>query len=123
MLAHVKQAPPPPLELRPVLPPALNEIILKALAKDPADRFASAEEFQAALAALNLIPRQESTVVATAAAPAPAPPAALPPLSGVTRDGTVASHRWQPSELIAAGVFMFIVVTVVVFVLMTLGRR
>jgi eukaryotic-like serine/threonine-protein kinase len=126
MLAHVNQAPQPPLQLAPDLPPALNEIILKALAKDPAERFASAEEFQAALAALHLIPipKQES-LTATAAPPAaaPGPTAALPPLSGVTRDGARASHRWQPTELIAAGIFMFIVVTVVVFVLMTLGRR
>ena len=118
MLAHVNQAPPPPLELQPDLPPALNEIILKALAKDPAERFASAEEFQAALAALNLIPRQESTPL-----PAPEPRAALPPLIGGTRDGAPAVHLWQPTELIAAGVFMFIVVAVVVLVLLTVGRR
>jgi eukaryotic-like serine/threonine-protein kinase len=47
--AHLKQSPKPPIELRPDLPPALNEIILIALAKDPARRFQSADAFRAAL--------------------------------------------------------------------------
>jgi serine/threonine-protein kinase len=124
MLAHVNQAPPPPLELRPDLPPALNDIILKALAKDPAERFASAEEFHAVLAALNLIPKRESTAAKPAPPPpAPAPPAVLPPLAGAAGNGARAVHRWQPTELIAAGAFMFVVITVVVFVLLTIARR
>jgi serine/threonine-protein kinase len=47
--AHVHQTPMPPIALEPTIPRALNDIILKALAKDPAARFQSAGEFQAAL--------------------------------------------------------------------------
>jgi serine/threonine-protein kinase len=51
MNAHVQQAPVPPVEWRPDLPPAMSAVILKALAKNPAERFQSANEFQAALRA------------------------------------------------------------------------
>jgi serine/threonine-protein kinase len=37
--------PQPPIQLNPALPPRLNEIILRALAKNPADRFQSADAF------------------------------------------------------------------------------
>ncbi len=47
--AHVHQQPVAPIDLEPSLPRALNDIILRALAKDPAARFQSAHEFQAAL--------------------------------------------------------------------------
>ena len=49
MLAHVEQKPPPPSEVSPELPPALDEILLKALEKDPEERFQSAELFRCAL--------------------------------------------------------------------------
>ena len=49
MRAQVEQVPVPPIELNPSLPARISAIILKALAKDPAARFQSAREFQAAL--------------------------------------------------------------------------
>jgi hypothetical protein len=49
MVAHVETLPRPPIELQPGLDANLNEIILKALAKDPADRFQSADAFREAL--------------------------------------------------------------------------
>ncbi len=52
MTAHVKEAPKPPLELQPGIPAALNEIILMAIAKDPARRFQSAEAFRNALSSV-----------------------------------------------------------------------
>ncbi|MCU1257602.1 MAG: serine/threonine protein kinase [Bryobacterales bacterium] len=52
MAAHLKENPPPPREIDPSLPPALNEIILMALAKDPSQRFQSADAFRQALATL-----------------------------------------------------------------------
>jgi eukaryotic-like serine/threonine-protein kinase len=49
MLAQVNEQPRPPIELLPALSPDLNAIILKAIAKDPAARFQSADEFRQAL--------------------------------------------------------------------------
>ena len=43
MTAQVKEEPKPPIELQPGLPPALNEIILMSIAKNPAQRFQSAD--------------------------------------------------------------------------------
>lgn len=43
-LKHVSEAPPPPRELDPELPEWLEAVILKAISKDPADRYASAAE-------------------------------------------------------------------------------
>jgi serine/threonine-protein kinase len=50
MAAHVREKPKPPLELQPGLPVVLNEIILMSIAKDPAQRFQSAEAMRNALA-------------------------------------------------------------------------
>jgi len=52
MAAHVKEAPKPPVELQPGLPAALDEIILMAIAKDPAQRFQTAEAFRNALSSV-----------------------------------------------------------------------
>ena len=49
MTAQLNQQPPSPISLRADVPPALNEIILMAMAKDPADRFQSADAFCNAL--------------------------------------------------------------------------
>ena len=52
MAAQVQATPKPPIELRSDLPPALNEIIVTAIAKDPAQRFQSADAFRNALGSL-----------------------------------------------------------------------
>jgi serine/threonine-protein kinase len=44
-LKHVNEVPPEPAELVPGMPYALNQIVLKAMAKDPVDRYQSAAEF------------------------------------------------------------------------------
>ena len=49
MAAHLQRQPNPPIELRMDLPSGVNEIILRAMAKDPAQRFQSANEFCDAL--------------------------------------------------------------------------
>jgi serine/threonine-protein kinase len=50
MKAHVETPPQPPRTVQPNLPAAIESVLLKALAKDPQERFASANELQEALA-------------------------------------------------------------------------
>src|SRR5436305_1481112 len=70
MTALLQERPKPPSELLPGLPPQLNGIILHAMAKEPADRFQSADEFSQALDSLGL---SASAPVAAASMPAPIP--------------------------------------------------
>lgn len=49
LTADQTYTPPPPRQLRPSVPPALEEIVMRALAKDPAYRFQSASEMRVAL--------------------------------------------------------------------------
>ena len=46
---HVQEPPPLPRSIRPDIPTALEQVILKAIAKEPGQRFANAGEFAAAL--------------------------------------------------------------------------
>jgi pSer/pThr/pTyr-binding forkhead associated (FHA) protein len=67
MLAHVDAPPPSPLDLRPDLPPAFDEVVRRAMAKDPDDRYPSAGDLgQAALVAAGGLRRADRwSVVAT----------------------------------------------------------
>jgi serine/threonine protein kinase len=49
MSDHVKTAPPPPTAYYPYIPKGIEQCVLKALAKDPAERFQTVERFGAAL--------------------------------------------------------------------------
>src|SRR5271165_4781212 len=53
MAAHLQQLPKPPIEVRSDLPAALNDIILMAIAKDPAQRFQTADAFRNALKSIS----------------------------------------------------------------------
>ena len=50
-IQHMTQPPPPPRELLPSLPEAVEAVLLRALAKEPADRYQSGAELIAALEA------------------------------------------------------------------------
>jgi eukaryotic-like serine/threonine-protein kinase len=66
MLAHVNQTPKLPSRLDPSLPAEFDRIVLKALAKEPEDRFQNADEFRQALETLScrtgLQPVQETAL-------------------------------------------------------------
>ncbi len=47
---HVSEAPVPPRQLEPSVPDALEAVVLQAMAKNPADRYATAEDMHADLA-------------------------------------------------------------------------
>ncbi|UGT44650.1 serine/threonine protein kinase [Nocardia yamanashiensis] len=49
--SHLEEPPPAPSALRPDLPPALDPVLARAMAKQPADRFATCAEFSDAVAA------------------------------------------------------------------------
>jgi eukaryotic-like serine/threonine-protein kinase len=48
-MKHLSAVPEPPSAKRPEVPPALDQVVLRALAKDPAQRYQSAEEMDADL--------------------------------------------------------------------------
>ena len=96
MFAHMTEPPPKVSEARPELPEALDAVIARAMARAPADRFATCREaIEAARAALG-----ESVVVsmpsapAAAAAPEPAPSRAtlpVPPTALIGREEELAT--------------------------------
>jgi serine/threonine protein kinase len=58
LIATCERPPLPPSELRPGVDPSLERIVLRCLAKDPAERFASVRELREALASASLEPRE-----------------------------------------------------------------
>ncbi len=100
-MKHVNELPKPPSSLRPEIPPELDQIVLRALAKDPEDRYQTAEEFIEDLERVEAgLPISRSTATAATAilagaavgeatellsesptrvAPAPIPPQHRPP--------------------------------------------
>jgi serine/threonine-protein kinase len=68
---HVREAPLPPSQLDPEISPEIDAVVLKALAKDPADRYQSALEMKAdisrLLAGQQTTAQQATAVVAMAA--------------------------------------------------------
>jgi len=83
-LKHVNQEPPSPREFVPELPPELEAVVLKALAKDPAHRYRDADSFIKDLEVVEERLRQgpvdvESTAVFAPLAVDTAPTALAPP--------------------------------------------
>jgi eukaryotic-like serine/threonine-protein kinase len=81
MTAQLNTDPPPPITLRTDLPPALNQIIMMCMAKDPDKRFQSADALRAALKTIPvsaLPPARTTAVPGNAPSPTPAPAAKTP---------------------------------------------
>jgi serine/threonine protein kinase len=94
--AHLEETPVPPTTHYPHIPAPIVEAVLRALAKDPRDRFQTAEEFGAALGDVRLEPGFVAPPVQVT--PPPLPPAVQvspPPPSVVT----AATHDAAPAAL------------------------
>jgi len=87
MTAHLNQEPQPPINLRADVPPELNQIILMAMAKNPADRFQSADAFRNALKS---VPVKELPSAGTTFTPTPRTGAAATAANDETLMGTLA---------------------------------
>jgi YVTN family beta-propeller protein len=101
LYAHLNDPPPRPGAVRPELPPSLDEVVRRAMAKDPAERYGSAGELAAS---------------ARQALPVPSTPA--PPSTAAPR--TKARARRRAPMLAGAGTLAF-VVAVGVALLVTRG--
>ena len=74
MTGHLVQTPDPPHEVNRLVPPALSDIVLKSLAKAPADRFQKAEHFLTALQGLGrVVTVADSPPIATRMTSPPTP--------------------------------------------------
>lgn len=71
LMAHLHQVPRPLHAVRSDIPAALSDAVARALEKEPARRFASAEEFRAALAGDNFAELAMLTTLAPGSSPRP----------------------------------------------------
>jgi eukaryotic-like serine/threonine-protein kinase len=103
MEAHVKETPRPPIEIQPTLPKAVSDVIMMALAKDPAQRFQTADAFRNALAQVRAsLPQpaaQAATMTMVEAMPKATPAAAVAPTS---TPPPMENVRATPSAVVAA---------------------
>jgi serine/threonine-protein kinase len=121
MLAHVNKPPQPPGDVRPDLPPQLNEVILRALAKEPLDRYQTAQEFREALERVQPpapAPSGPLKVAETPTPPRPALPPLTPPLAGLPAGAAI----WTSPQLLAAGIFVFLMMAFAFYAVLTAGR-
>jgi serine/threonine-protein kinase len=78
MAAHLNQPPVPPIQIDPSLPSHLNEVVLMAINKEPAQRFQSADAFRNALGNAGKLIGSPATQPMAEASPAPPPQATSP---------------------------------------------
>lgn len=98
-MQHVNQAPPPPSQFNPAIPPKIEALIMRAMAKDPADRFPSAGAFAHALRHWDA-PEEVRTETETLPAPGTAQ---QPPEPVVIRPQQQIARARQPAPRAAAG--------------------
>ena len=130
--AHMMSAPPVPSQQAPGIPPGVDQLILRLLAKRPEERFANAGELAEACGALlggsGTLPPSLTPIAATVMAPGTAPPGmitgapSLTTLSGSATaapvGGTVAPAPKKRGGLIAVGALAAIGAAVAAVVLL-----
>jgi serine/threonine-protein kinase len=79
---HVSEAPVPPSQIDPAVPPALDALVMKSLAKSPQDRYQTANEFKADIErAMAGLPVTGTVPTVRATIPASATTAAMQPVA------------------------------------------
>jgi serine/threonine-protein kinase len=110
---HMELAPPPLLEVRPTVPPALAALVMRALQKDPADRWQKAEEWLDALLAYE---HGGSMGYGTESAAAPINIGSQPQVTERLSEGIPSGVPAMPSRQ-KSGIMPLVVVATVVLVL------
>ena len=113
MFAHVNANPASPDQVNPEVPPALSELILKAMAKEPADRFQTAAEFRRQLGSVLHAESSVGAAIARAEIPAAASAAVQE-----TPVATLPEAKSNPASMVWAGILVVaFLLTVVLFIL------
>jgi len=103
---HANATPIPLSQRRPEasFPPGLEEVVMRALAKEPAERYASAAEFAIALEAV-LQPRESAEGLVPISLPIPAPTASMgSPFQPAAPLRSVSARRRSKASWIVFGV-------------------
>jgi ligand-binding sensor domain-containing protein/tRNA A-37 threonylcarbamoyl transferase component Bud32 len=117
------QEPPPPLSvIRPDLPYQLEAVLLKALTKNPADRFASIQDFYEAWqrAILTIMQEQPTARLPEAVEFLPPEPEPAAPVASASPTVQTPARKGFPWLGLAAGLLMLVAVAVV-FIFLRLG--
>ena len=121
-LKHITTNPPAPGVVRPGVPRALEELVLRAMAKAPEHRYQSADELRAALVAVDLRAGEPTAVVS-----APPPPAAArvdhTPPRGVPPSFAKQERPWAVPALALAAVVVTLAVVGILFLRSDTGKR
>jgi serine/threonine-protein kinase len=115
-MKQVSQAPQRPSSINPQISPALDAVVMRALEKDPGQRFQSAEAF---IAALDAALRDPGGQGAGTAAFAPLPPVVAPPAEADAERDDEDEDRERRRRWIIAGVVAAVVIGLLVGLLLT----
>ena len=113
-MKHVTEPPPAPRRLNPNVPPGLEALVLRALAKEPAQRPSSAQEFAQLLDTYGQLATQGTVVnqvIGRTPPPPPPPPARAGGSNGSTGRVSIPPHRTTPTQAprqdgLGCGVFL-----------------
>jgi serine/threonine-protein kinase len=111
-LARLQRDPLRPRQVRPGVPKALEEIVCRAMARNPAARYSSAAELRAALLGAGASPQPETDLTSThlSASPIPPPPqpasgpAVAPPPSAPGPSFRQTERSWLVPTLVLVGI-------------------